>query len=75
MPRNIDPEVKTLGEEVHLSSIDDLHEVVDNSMKTRESALEEVESIIHQKILEFNDKIFKLQNNPDSDFFKTHSLV
>jgi glutamyl-tRNA reductase len=70
MPRNIDPEVKTLGKEVHLSSIDDLHEVVDNSMKTRESALEEVEGIIHQKISEFNDKIFKLQNNPNSDFFQ-----
>ena len=70
MPRNIDPEVKTLGKEVHLSSIDDLHEVVDNSMKTRESALEEVEGIIHQKISEFNDKISKLQNNPNSDFFQ-----
>jgi len=69
MPRNIDPEVKTLNN-VHLSAIDDLHEVVDNSMKKRESALEEVEGIIRQKILEFNDKILKLQRNPDSDFFE-----
>jgi len=69
MPRNIDPEVKTLGNQVHLSSIDDLHEVVDNSMKKRESAIQEVESIIRQKILEFNDKVSTLQNNPNSDFF------
>jgi len=68
MPRNIDPEVKTLSG-VHLSSIDDLHEVVDNSMKMRESALGQVEGIIRQKILEFNDKVLKLHNSPDSDFF------
>jgi glutamyl-tRNA reductase len=65
MPRNIDPEVKTLGDQVHLSAIDDLHEVVDYSMKKRESAVMEVEGIIHQKILEFNDKILKLQKNPN----------
>ena len=53
-----------------MSAIDDLHEVVDNSMKKRESAIQEVESIIRQKILEFNDKISKLQNNPGSDFFE-----
>ena len=69
MPRNIDPEVKNLPG-VHLSSIDDLHEVVDNTMKKRESAIQEVEAIITQKILEFNDKISKLQSSPDSDFFE-----
>ena len=69
MPRNIDPEVKSVPH-VHLSAIDDLHEVVDNSMKKRESALEEVEGIIRQKILEFNEKISKLQNSPNSDFYQ-----
>jgi len=69
MPRNIDPEVKSLPQ-VHLSAIDDLHEVVDNSMKKRENALGEVEGIIRQKILEFNEKISKLQSNTDSDFFQ-----
>ncbi len=75
MPRNIDPEVKTLGPHVHLSSIDDLHEVVDNSMKKRQSAIQEVENIIRQKTLEFNDKISKLQTNPDSDFFEKTSAT
>jgi glutamyl-tRNA reductase len=73
MPRNIDPEVRSLPG-VHLSSIDDLHEVVDSSMKKRASALEEVESIIRQKILEFNTKISKLQNNPGSDFFEQNPM-
>jgi len=70
MPRNIDPEVKTLGPQVHLSAIDDLHEVVDNTMKKRESAVQEVEGIIRQKILEFNDKVTRMHQNPDSDFFQ-----
>jgi len=64
MPRNIDPEVRALPG-VHLSAIDDLHEVVDSNMKKRESAVQEVESIIRQKILEFNEKILKLQDNPE----------
>lgn len=68
MPRNIDPRVKNLPG-VILSSIDDLGEVVDNSMKKREMALPQVEAIIRRKILEFNNKILKLQNNPNSDFF------
>ena len=68
MPRNIDPKVKNLPG-VILSSIDDLGEVVDSSMKKREMALPQVESIIRRKILEFDNKILKLQNNPDSDFF------
>jgi glutamyl-tRNA reductase len=71
MPRNIDPEVKALGSQVHLSAIDDLHEVVDDSMKKRANAVQEVEGIIRQKILEFNDKILKLQQNPGSDFFQS----
>jgi len=74
MPRNIDPEIKGL-DNVHLSSIDDLHEVVDNSMKKRESAIREVEGIIAQKIVEYNGKISKLQNSPDSDFYQRSSTL
>lgn len=73
MPRNIDPEVKALAG-VYLSSIDDLHEVVDHSMKKRASAIQEVEGIIRRKILEFNGKILKLQSNPASDFFNVNPV-
>jgi len=69
MPRNIDPEVKTIPD-VHLSSIDDLQEVVADTMKKRQSSVQEVESIIRQKILEFNVKIAKLEENPTSDFYQ-----
>jgi len=75
MPRNIDPEVKTLGPQVHLSAIDDLHEVVDNSMKKRESAVGDVEGIIRRKILEFNDKVLKLHNHPGSDYYEDISKI
>jgi glutamyl-tRNA reductase len=64
MPRNIDPEVGTLTG-VHLSAIDDLHEVVGETMKKRESAIQDVEAIIRHKILEFNDKLAKLEKNPE----------
>jgi glutamyl-tRNA reductase len=64
MPRNIDPQVKSLAG-VHLSSIDDLNQEVDSSMKMREGAVTQVERIISQKILEFHEKILKLQNDPE----------
>ena len=69
MPRNIDPEVKHLAN-VHLSAIDDLHEVVDDSMKKRESALHEVEAIIRQKIWNLMIKSQNCKSNPNSDFFQ-----
>ncbi|MBF0511523.1 MAG: glutamyl-tRNA reductase [Candidatus Omnitrophica bacterium] len=61
MPRNIDPQVKSL-KGVYLSSIDDLDAFVNNSMKIRESAMAQVEGIIRQKIFEFNDKVSKQEN-------------
>ncbi|MDE2028256.1 MAG: glutamyl-tRNA reductase [Candidatus Omnitrophica bacterium] len=73
MPRNIDPEVKSL-EHVHLSAIDDLHEVVDHNMRKRAGAVSQVEAIIARKIVEFNNKIAKLQQNPDSDFFSIQDM-
>ena len=73
MPRSIDPAVKIV-DAVHLSAIDDLHEVVDSSMKLRENAVHQVEDIIRQKTLEFNGKISKLQNSPGSDFYLHTSM-
>jgi glutamyl-tRNA reductase len=69
MPRNIDPEVRSLAG-VHLSSIDDLHESVDSSMKMRERAVGQVESIIQRKILEFHEKILKLKDDAGCEFFQ-----
>jgi glutamyl-tRNA reductase len=69
MPRNIDPLVGTV-QGIHLSSIDDLQDVVNENMKKRESALQQVEVIIRQKISDFNEKISKLKSLSDSDFFE-----
>ncbi len=69
MPRNIDPQVGTVAG-VHLSSIDDLQDVVNANLKKRESALQDVEIIIQQKIAEFNEKISKLRSLSESDFFE-----
>ena len=74
MPRNIDPEVRHVPS-VHLSAIDDLKGVVEQTMKMRASAIEEVEGIIRQKIVEYNEKITKLLDNPDSDFYKKEQTI
>ncbi len=69
MPRNIDPAVGQL-EGVHLSSIDALDGVVQSNMKKRQEAIIQVEAIISQKKLEFNQKWDKLKSLNDSDFYQ-----
>jgi glutamyl-tRNA reductase len=56
MPRNIDPAVSEV-DNVLLYAIDNLNEVVEKNMKTRGTAIREVEAIIEQKISEFHKKI------------------
>ncbi len=73
MPRNIDPAVGKL-EGVHLSSIDALDGVVQTNMKKRQEAIKQVESIISQKILEFNQKWGKLESLNDSDFYQASKI-
>jgi len=60
MPRNIDPEVASI-DHVRLLAIDDLKGVVDSNIKIREQAIGEVESIIKQKLIEFKQKLSRLQ--------------
>ncbi len=74
MPRNIDPQVGMIPN-IHLSSIDDLQVVVNENLKKRQGALHEVEAIVCQKIVEFNDKIEKLKSFADSDFFEPAESV
>ena len=63
MPRNIDPSVKNIPD-VHLFEIDDLNEVVDSNMKTRESAISDVKTIIQDKLNEFYQKLKPLSHEP-----------
>lgn len=64
MPRNIDPQVADLPH-VFLSCIDDLNQVVTETMIKRQSAVELVEKIIDRQLGIFNEKLSKLKaNNP-----------
>ena len=61
MPRNIDPQVATL-QHVHLSCIDDLRQVVGETMRKRQAAVRVVEGIIRNKLNEFYEKLGKAQH-------------
>lgn len=74
MPRNIDP-ATSLVEGVCLFSIDDLDKVVGENMKKRQASVAEVESIINQKIAEFDDKWKKIQEARESDYFESADLL
>lgn len=62
MPRNIDPTVSQIPS-VFLSHIDDLEEVVEETMRKRQAAIGVVEEIIRAKLSEFYGKLEKL-NDP-----------
>lgn len=69
MPRNIDPAAAYLPG-VHLSSIDALDQVVHANMKRRQEAMLQVQDIIKDKMVEFEQKWQKLQSLNGSDFFE-----
>lgn len=60
MPRNIDPEVKTVPG-VELFTIDELDQVVEDNVRRRQNAVGIVERIIDQKVSEFYDKLTRAQ--------------
>ncbi len=61
VPRNIDPKVSEV-EGVQLFTIDDLDNVVKETMRKRQAAVSQVEHIIDQKLTEFYEKITKLRS-------------
>ena len=69
MPRNIDPQTATVPG-VTLFTIDDLDKVVGENMKRRRAAVSQVEAIIRQKTVEFQEKWDRVKNRSDSDFFE-----
>ncbi len=56
VPRDIEPEVADLAD-AYLYSIDDLKEVIDASVKSRQNAAAEAEAIINQGLEEFRKKL------------------
>ena|SRR3989338_7063279 len=65
IPRNIEPSV-TEVENVSLITIDDLGDVVAENMEKRYSALNQVEAIIAQKIVQYNRKISKIRTHEET---------
>ncbi|OED37038.1 glutamyl-tRNA reductase [PVC group bacterium (ex Bugula neritina AB1)] len=61
MPRNIDPTISNL-DNIALFFIDDLGSTLEKSYQRRKLAVKDVESIIQQKIKEFDLKSKKMQN-------------
>ncbi len=55
VPRDIEPEVSDLAD-VYLYSVDDLKEVIDTNVKSRQNAAAEAEQIIEQGLTEFKNK-------------------
>ena len=55
VPRDIEPEVGDLAD-VYLYSVDDLKEVIDSNVQSRQTAAAEAEHIIEKGVLEFQQK-------------------
>ena len=63
IPRNIDPAVGRVAG-VSLITVDDLGDIVTETMERRSGALSQVDGIIHQKTEEFYSKIIKNHEAP-----------
>ena len=59
VPRDIEPEVGELAD-VYLYTVDDLREVIDSNLETRQSAAQDAESIIEQSVLAYEQKLRSL---------------
>ena len=63
VPRDIDPAVAGL-DDVYLFSIDDLHKVVDENMRSRQVAAQEAETIIEAQVSRFQEQLRGLDAVP-----------
>lgn len=59
VPRDIEPEVAEL-DDVYLYTVDDLHNVIEENVKSRQVAAREAEDIIASRVLEFDKQVKSL---------------
>jgi glutamyl-tRNA reductase len=52
VPRDIEPEVGKLGD-IYLYTVDDLHSVIEENLKTRQQAAEQAEELVEVQVSEF----------------------
>lgn len=65
VPRNVDPKVAEING-VEICTVDNLEEVITQTMAKRQAAIETVERIVEAKHADFYEKIQKIQNLDDS---------
>lgn len=74
LPRDIDPAIATL-DGVNLNDIDDLQGVVDQNNALREKASEQIEFMIEEEIVDFNEWVQTLGVVPIISSLREHALT
>ncbi len=65
VPRNVDPQ-SALVKGIHLYTVDDLKDVITQTLAKRQASIEAVESIVESKLADFYEKIQKINNLSDA---------
>lgn len=73
VPRDIDPAVARL-DDVYLFTIDDLHKVVEDNLRTRRAAAGEAEALIDSQVARFNERARGLEAVPAIRAVREHAL-
>lgn len=72
VPRDVDPEVAEI-EDVYLFSIDDLHKVVEENLRSRRVAAQEAETLIEAQVARFNEQQRGLEAVPAIRAVRDHA--
>ncbi|HLW74915.1 MAG TPA: glutamyl-tRNA reductase [Gammaproteobacteria bacterium] len=72
VPRDVDPEVSGL-EDVYLFSIDDLHKVVEDNLRSRRVAAQEAETLIEAHVARFHEQQRGLEAVPAIRAVREHA--
>ena len=72
VPRDVDPTVAGL-EDVYLFSIDDLHKVVEENLRSRRVAAQEAETLIEAQVVRFNEQQRGLEAVPAIRAVRDHA--
>ena len=72
VPRNVEPAVTKLAD-VYLFTIDDLHGIVENSLRSRRAAAREAESIIDTQVTRFMQELRGLDAVPTIRAVRAHA--
>ncbi len=72
VPRDVEPEVAKL-EDVYLFTIDELHKVVEENLRSRQVAAQEAETLIEAQVLRYNEQLRSLEAVPTIRALREHA--